>query len=137
MVDQIVRRARKAISAHEESTWYFPGSTLALNAAEADEGVNEIRLSRIGHCVSVTIVERVSAGVVAAIGLYAAVRNRYFAEASVATSRKHFGIHLREGSRAYRFNWIFSRTLTIVIGALMLILGGLGAIGIDWREIYR
>jgi hypothetical protein len=83
-------------------------------------------------------VERVSAGVVAAIGLYAAVRNRYFAEASVATSRKHFGIHLREGSRAYRFNWIFSSVLAIVIGTLMVFLGGRGpSESTGARSIYR
>ncbi|MBG0569257.1 hypothetical protein [Actinoplanes aureus] len=81
--------------------------------------------------------ERLIAGLVAVMGLYAVVRNRSFAEASVVSSRRDFGIHLREGSRAYRFNWIFSRTMAITVGVVMLVGGTLGAIGIDWRDIYR
>jgi hypothetical protein len=84
-----------------------------------------------------TIAERLLSGFVGAMGLYAVVRNRSMAESSVVSSRRYFGIHLRDGSRAYRFNWIFSRTLAIVVGTLMLVAGSLGVIGIDWRDFYR
>ena len=60
------------------------------------------------------------------MGLYAVVRNRRFAEASVAASENHFGVRLREGTRAYRFNWIFSRSMAIGVGTLMMIGGFLG-----------
>ncbi|MBW6439730.1 hypothetical protein KZ829_38975 [Actinoplanes hulinensis] len=40
-------------------------------------------------------------------------------------------------SRAYRFNWILSRTMAIVMGMVMLVGGTSRAIGIDWRDIYR
>jgi hypothetical protein len=66
-----------------------------------------------GKEVVMTSGERLIAGLVAAMGLYAVVRNRSFAEASVVSSRRDFGIDLREGSRAYRFNWVFSRTMAI------------------------
>ncbi len=84
-----------------------------------------------------TIAERLIAGCAGAMGLYAVVRNRSVAEASVVSSRRYFGIQLRDGSRAYRFNWIFSRTLALVVGTLLLVCGSLGAIGIDWRDFYR
>ena len=90
-----------------------------------------------GHDEPVTPTDRIVAAMVAGMGLFAVVRNRRFAEASIAASHKYFGIRLREDTRAYRFNWIWSRTIAIVVGSLMVIAGGLGAIGVDWRDIYR
>jgi len=92
---------------------------------------------RNGKDADVTIVERLIAGVVAALGLCGVVRNRSIAKASVVKSRRYFGIHLREGSRAYRFNWIYSRILAVVAGTVMFVCGLLGVFGIDWRDIYR
>jgi hypothetical protein len=90
-----------------------------------------------GNSASVTIGERLIAGWALGMGIFALARNRSLAEASVVSSRRYFGISLREGSRAYRFNWVFCRTITIVVGTSMLICGGLGVVGIDWRGIYR
>ena len=81
--------------------------------------------------------ERLIAGFVAVMGVYSVMRNRSVAESSVVSSRRYFGIHLREGSRAYRFNWIFSRSLAVVVGTFLAVCGALGVFGVDWRDIYR
>jgi hypothetical protein len=110
---------------------------LRTSDARRTRGIYRFICGHNGKDADVTIVERFIAGWVAALGSYGVVRNRSVAEASVVSSRRYFGIHLREGSRAYRFNWIFSRTIALVVGTVMLVCGLLGVVGIDWRDIYR
>jgi hypothetical protein len=90
-----------------------------------------------GKDVPMSIGERLIAGCVAVMGLYGLLENEAFARSSVRTSSRYFGIDLRKGSRAYRFNWVFSRTMAIVVGTLMFVAGILGVAGFDWRDIYR
>ena len=71
------------------------------------------------------------------MGLFALYENKAFARASTKSSREQFGRPLREGSREHRFNRVFTRTLAIVVGSLLVIGGVLAGLGIDWRDIYR
>src|SRR5690349_22519299 len=88
-----------------------------------------------GNDVVMSIGERLISGCVAVMGLFALMENEAFARSSVQASSRYFGIDLRKGSRAYRFNWVFSRTMATVAGTLMFVVGILGVAGIDWRDI--
>jgi hypothetical protein len=90
-----------------------------------------------GKEVAMSIGERLISGLVAVMGLIALLENKAFARSSVQSSSRYFGIDLREGTRAYRFNWVFSRTMASVVGTLLFVAGILGVAGIDWRDIYR
>lgn len=74
---------------------------------------------------------------VALCGLAVIFFNKRFADASVKTSQEVFGISLREGTRAYKINRIYSRSLAILVGTVMFIGGTLGALRVDWRSLYQ
>lgn len=77
---------------------------------------------------------RVADALIALAGLAVIVLNKWFADASATTSRDVFGVDLRPGTRAHRFNRIYSRTLVIVVGTLSFVAGTLGVLGVDWRS---
>lgn len=64
------------------------------------------------------------------MGGFAVVRNRWFAEQSVETSRNFFGQEIPEGTRKYRFMIIYGRVLTVFCGATILIGGALTLAGV-------
>lgn len=78
-----------------------------------------------------------SSALIALCGLGVIILNRRFARAGVVTSREFFGRKMPEGGREYRFSVLYSRVIVILVGTICLVGGTLGALGIDWRHIYR
>ena len=81
--------------------------------------------------------ERIMAAAIALVGLVAIAMNKRFARMSIISSREYFGIELPEGIRRYRFTIVYSRTIAIIVGLFMFVLGTLEALGIDWRAVYQ
>lgn len=71
---------------------------------------------------------------IALAGLAAAIANRRFATASERSSAQHFGREIRPGSKEHRFMVIWSRTLAVLVGTTIFVLGILGALGIIWTD---
>ncbi|WP_305787193.1 hypothetical protein [Symbioplanes lichenis] len=84
-----------------------------------------------------TVAERVFAAWVLAMGLFAMIGDRWFAESSVQAARTQLDRPLPEGSRVYRVTWVFSRTTAVVVGNRPASTGALGVVGIDWRDLHR
>jgi hypothetical protein len=79
-------------------------------------------------------MERVLYAAVALGGLAAALANRHFAAAAHRSSARYFGRPLRPGSADARFMTIWSRSLTIVVGLGLAVLGTLGVLGVIWKS---
>ncbi|WP_306214346.1 hypothetical protein [Actinoplanes sp. RD1] len=67
-------------------------------------------------------------------GLLAAINNRRFAEASHDSSAKVFGRPVREGSRESRFMNVWSRTIAVLVGSGLFVMGTLGTLGVIWES---
>jgi hypothetical protein len=68
------------------------------------------------------------------VGLAAAVLNRRAAARAHENSARIFHRPLRPGSAESRFMTVFSRTLAVVVGLTMAVLGVLGATGVIWQN---
>jgi hypothetical protein len=77
---------------------------------------------------------RIGHGLVAILGLAAALSNKRFARASTASSKEFFGRDVREGSREHKAMQVWSRTIAILVGTVMFVAGVLGVFGISWQE---
>lgn len=77
---------------------------------------------------------RILYGLIALMGLAAAVANRRFATASHDSSARFFGRRVRPCSTESRFLTAWSRILAIVAGLLMFVMGTLGALGVIWNR---
>jgi hypothetical protein len=82
-------------------------------------------------------MDRVISTLVALIGLGLIITNRKFPDISMANSREIFGREIHEGSREHKFAIIFSRSLALFVGSVMLVFGTLDALMIDWRDALR
>ena len=78
-------------------------------------------------------MDRIIPTLLAVGGVLAVAFNRHFGDVAITNSRRIFGVDYRVGSRGYRFMFWFGRTLAIVVGSAMAVLGMLDALRIDWR----
>jgi hypothetical protein len=75
-------------------------------------------------------VERIIYGLFVLLGAMAVMRNRQAVDLAVRRSREQFGIEIRPGTRHYRFTAVFARTLNIVVGTAIVVVGFLGMFGV-------
>jgi hypothetical protein len=75
-------------------------------------------------------MERFICGLFVLLGVGAVLKNRQTVDVAVQRSREQFGIEIRPGTRHYRFTAIFARSLNIVGGSAMAVLGFLGMLGV-------
>lgn len=75
-------------------------------------------------------MERIMYVLATLMGGFAVVRNRWFAEQSMETSRNIFGQDIPEGTRKYKFMIIYGRVITICCGTGMLAGGVLTLAGV-------
>ncbi|MCA2211673.1 hypothetical protein [Jidongwangia harbinensis] len=81
-------------------------------------------------------MERTTSVIVALAGLAIVILNRRFGRVAITNSREIFGRDIRKGTREYRVMVLYSRTLAVIVGSLMLILGTLDALMIDYRGAF-
>lgn len=77
---------------------------------------------------------RIGYALVAIFGVAAALSNKRFARASAASSKEFFGRNVREDSREHRAMQVWSRTIVILVGTAMFVIGVLGVFGISWEQ---
>ena len=77
---------------------------------------------------------RIFYALIALVGLGAAIANRRFATASHESSAKFFRRPVRQGSTESRFMTAWSRTLAVIVGLMLFVMGALGALGIIWQQ---
>jgi len=73
---------------------------------------------------------RLICGLIVLLGAHAVMRNRRAVDVAVRRSRDQFGIEIRPGTRHHRFMSIFARSLNIVGGSAMVVIGFLGMFGV-------
>jgi hypothetical protein len=73
---------------------------------------------------------RVFCGLIVFLGALAVLHNRRAVDLATRRSREQFGIEIRQGTRHHRFMTIFARTLNIVGGSALVVMGFLGMFGV-------
>ncbi|MFB9236584.1 hypothetical protein ACFFWC_13655 [Plantactinospora siamensis] len=75
-------------------------------------------------------MNRVMAAMAVVVGILAMIQNKRFGDAGIETSRRFYRIDLPPGTRRRAFTIWYGRILAVVVGAAMVVLGTLGAVGV-------
>jgi len=79
-------------------------------------------------------MERALYAVMAIAGVVVIVANKQFVKSSEHASRNAFGVEVRQGTRHQIFNTWFTRILAVVVGAALVVMGVLAALGVIWND---